>query len=373
MRKKLMSIILTFAMMFGLTITAYASDYDVLIPKQEPMETDLEAGDNVDEGNKTSAGDGAEAGDGTDEVNKADAGNGTETGDGTDKENKANTGDETEAGDSTDEKNKADSEDETEVDDNIEQENKTVSGNEIENDDEVGEEIDKALSEELAVDPVIYSVSFPSIEQFEFLLDPYGLRGLQEGESATLEDLKPYAGKIYCDNKLMVTNKSSVPIKLKISIQLTGNVNAVETMEELEADDENNILLYIVPSQNDMEGELEDYQPSESGIVVKKDEPTVVEILLPQSNYYYKENLEEDSLQYVIAEEESGHSSAFRIGGRINTKADWKSFDAEGENVGLEIKYSYEDASDSPAQYSLENEFFGIQYYDGTVINVDEN
>lgn len=357
MQKKLISIILTFVMMFGLTNIAYASDYDASIPVQgqDSIETELEAGSDLDEKNKTDTGEETESDGDTDEGDKTGTGEETELGDGTDEGDKTGTGDETESGDE------------------IEQENESELDDKIENVDKVREDRDELLNEELTVDPVVYSVSFPAVEQFEFFLDPYGLRGLQEGESATLEELKPYAGRIYCDNKLMVTNKSSVPIKLKISIQLTGNVNAVETMEELEADEGNNILLYIVPSENDMGGDLEDYQPSEIGIVVKKDEPTVVEFLLPQSSYYYKENFEEDSLEYVIAEGDFGHSSAFRIGGRVNTKADWNSFDAEGEEVGLEIKYSYEDASDYPAQYSLRSGSFGIQYYDGATINVDEN
>ncbi len=345
MRKKLISLIsitLTFIMMFGLTFTAYASDSGVSIPREDSTET------------------GSGTGAGVETISE----NGTTNGEEDEKETE--TGDDTEAG------NESEAGIGNETGNDIGAESETISGNEIDNDGRAGEDTEEILNEELEVDPVVYSVSFPAIEQFKFFLDPYGLRGLQEGENATLEELKPYAGKVYCDNRMMVTNKSSVPIRLKVSIQLTGNVNAVETMEELEADDENNILLYIVPSENDMEGDLDNYQQSENGIVVKKDEPTVVEFLLPQSSYYYKENAEDGSLQYVIADGDTGHSSAFRIGGRINTKADWKSFDAEGEEVGLEIRYSFEDASDLPVQYSLENGPFGIQDYDGAVIDASE-
>lgn len=218
----------------------------------------------------------------------------------------------------------------------------------------------------------VYSVEFPSIDEFRFILDPYGLRGLTQGKSASLEELKSYAGKIYCNKKMMVTNKSSVPIKVRVSIQLTGDISAKESVEELESDSETNVLMYIIPSKNDLEGNLDNYQQSDLGIVVKKDEPTVFEFILPESQYQWNESIENNSMECGIADGEKGHSVAFEIAGLINTKANWKKFDKTGKKIGLEISYSYEEASDQPVTDSKSFGAFMLLPYDGTIVDVAE-
>lgn len=218
----------------------------------------------------------------------------------------------------------------------------------------------------------VYSVEFPSVDEFRFILDPYGLRGLTQGKSASLEELKSYAGKIYCNKRMMVTNKSSVPIKVKVSIQLTGDINAKESMEELEADSGNNVFMYIIPSKNDLEGNLDNYQQSNLGIVVKKEEPTVFELILPESQYQWNEPKENNSMEYEIADGEKGHSVAFEITGRINTKTNWKKFDKTGKKIGLKISYSYEDASNQPVTDSKSFEAFKLMPYDGITVDATE-
>lgn len=231
-------------------------------------------------------------------------------------------------------------------------------------------ETEEIVDEKMAAKPVIYSVAFPSIDEFRFVLDPYGLTALPDGKSATLEALKPYAGKIYCNNKMMVTNKSSVPVKVKVSIQLTGDIHSVNTVGDVEADTENNVLLYLIPAQNDLEGNLDNYQKSNTGIVVKKDEPTVLEFVLPESSYLEKGSADGESIAYGIADGDTGHSAAFQIAGFVNTKADWKTFNEDGKKVGLRINYSYEDASNQPIAYSRSCGAFALLPYDGDTVDL---
>lgn len=244
---------------------------------------------------------------------------------------------ETEESDETGTQIEAIDETETEMDteSEITNETETVEESEITTETELDtENSETEIVEESELDiekAAVYSVEFPSVDEFRFILDPYGLRGLTQGKSASLEELKSYAGKIYCNKKMMVTNKSSVPIKVKVSIQLTGDINAKESMEELESDSGNNVFMYIIPSKNDLEGNLDNYQQSNLGIVVKKEEPTVFELILPESQYQWNEPKENNSMEYEIADGEKGHSVAFEIAGRINTKTNWKKFDKTGK------------------------------------------
>lgn len=305
----------------------------------------------------------------------------TETDMGTGTTEEIETGTVTETG--TTEETETETETETEKIEETETETETRTEDETEMETETGTveetetETEKITEEKLEENPVVYSVKFPAIDEFRFILDPYGLRALPEGKSASLEELKPYAGKIYCNNKMMVTNKSSVPVKVKVSIQLTGDICAVESVEDVEADMGNNVLLYVVPSENDLEGSLENYQKSNTGIVVKKDEPIVLEFMLPEGKYLYKESAEGESMSFGIADGETGHSAAFEIAGLVNTKADWKTFNEDGKKVGLKISYSYEDASDEdasdqPAAYSRSRGAFALLPYDGTTVDVAE-
>lgn len=258
--------------------------------------------------------------------------------------------------------------DKTETETEIDMETETTNESEIVEDSEITTETEIETESEKHT---VYSVEFPSIDEFRFILDPYGLKGLTQGKSASLEELKSYAGKIYCNKKMMVTNKSSVPIKVKVSIQLTGDIIAKESREELESDSGNNVLMYIIPSNNDLEGELENYQQSDLGIVVKKDEPTVFELILPESQYQWNESIESNSMEYEIADGEKGHSAAFEIAGLINTRANWKKFDMTGKKIGLEISYSYEHVLDQPVADSQLYDAFGVLPYSGAVVKVD--
>lgn len=260
-----------------------------------------------------------------------------------------------------------------EIETEINMETETADESEIIEDSEITTEAETEVETELETEsesPVVYSVEFPPIDELRFILDPYGLKGLTQGKSASLEELKSYAGKIYCNKKMMVTNKSSVPIKVKVSIQLTGDISAKESMEELESDSGNNVLMYIIPSKNDLEGKLENYEQSDLGIVVKKDEPTVFELILPESQYQWDESAESNSMKYEIADGENGHSAAFEIAGLINTKANWKNFDKTGKKIGLKISYSYEDASNLTMKESRSYGAFELLPYNGATVNV---
>ncbi len=285
---------------------------------------------------------------------------------------------ETEESDETGTQIEAIDETETEMDteSEITNETETVEESEITTETELDtENSETEIVEESELDiekAAVYSVEFPSVDEFRFILDPYGLRGLTQGKSASLEELKSYAGKIYCNKKMMVTNKSSVPIKVKVSIQLTGDINAKESMEELESDSGNNVFMYIIPSKNDLEGNLDNYQQSNLGIVVKKEEPTVFELILPESQYQWNEPKENNSMEYEIADGEKGHSVAFEIAGRINTKTNWKKFDKTGKKIGLKISYSYEDASNQPVTDSKSFGAFKLMPYDGITVDATE-
>ena len=271
----------------------------------------------------------------------------------------------------------SESEKETENRSETEQEMETSSESEkeTENRSETEQEMETSSESEINTNILlennkVFSICFPAINQFKFTLDPYGLKGLKEGQSVVLDELDSYAGKIYCDSKLMVTNKSSVPVSIKISIQLTGDVNVVESIEEVEVNDKNNVLMYIVPSENDLQDNLDSYRQPDKGIIVKKDEPTVVEFILPPSSYYYQKNIEDDFWKPIINDTEKGHSTAFRIAGWVNRGADWDCFKDKEKTIGLQICYSYEDASNNVIEHTVNEDFFGLVSHNSTEVDI---
>lgn len=246
---------------------------------------------------------------------------------------------------------------------------KSEAGVKMETDTEGKAEIDTESKSEVEIETEeedhleskkIYSVVFPSIKHFRFTIDPYGLKVLEDGQKASLDELSHYGGRIYCDSEMMVTNNGSIPIKVTVSLQVTGDANVVENLDEVEADNENNILMCIVPSSNDLKGRSEQYYPSDIGIAVKKDESTVVEFLLPA-----KEQLD-------VNNDEGRHSTAFKITGCVNRNGDWNTFNHDGKKVGMQIFYSYEDASDIVAVYEESSEAFGLLSYNSTEIDISE-
>jgi len=200
----------------------------------------------------------------------------------------------------------------------------------------------------------IYKVTLPTTGTFDFVIDPLGLAGLAEGESATLEELD--SGRIYPKSEIpaIVLNESSMPLKLTVEFIAENDINTDEEDKEDDADINNtenavdddeelinfvkpginlartkeavfegndlNVLLYAVPSKNGISSLNEEFQPSNLGFVITGDGVELT-FLLPAAEYIPTETEGVYTLVHG-----TGAGIQIRVGGYANNTADWSSY-----------------------------------------------
>lgn len=214
------------------------------------------------------------------------------------------------------------------------------------------------------VNTSIVSVNLPTTEKLKLTIDPQGLSGLADGETASAEDLADWAGLITCADKPMVTNVSSVPVKLTMNLKGTGDAAFVETENAVEAaptdnDTGENVLLYALPSSQDVKGEDGNYVASTKGVVISKTEAPVSFILDPAEYNYSKD--ENGDVDYVIKEGDKGHGTAIAFEGKVNTQADWSGYTGENaKTIGMTVVFSFSDELAATDKADAETGAYGM-------------
>ena len=191
----------------------------------------------------------------------------------------------------------------------------------------------------------VYKVTLPTTGSLDFVLDPLGLSGLAEGESATLDELD--SGRIYpkSENPAIIINESSMPVKLTVGLRAVSKAgsisndrvrfvhpiaNLARTRSAVFDGDGLNILLYAVPSKFGVRTVHDSYYPSDLGFVITE---TGVEMmfLLPSAEYTYSEEYDHFNLIHG-----TGKGIQLRIGGYVNDSSDWSGYagDYYGSAVG---------------------------------------
>lgn len=195
------------------------------------------------------------------------------------------------------------------------------------------------------VDTKVISVTLPTTATMKLIIDPQGLTALKDGETASAEDLASAAGLITGESKAVVTNLSSVPVKVSVKLTGTGAANFVAdaaSVEKAPAGDqkENNILLYALPSSVDVAGSADNYVASTTGITMNSSEASVDFVLDPAEYNFSKEG---EKVTYELKEGETGHGTAIAFEGLVNTQADWSDFVKESEpsKIGMTAVFSY--------------------------------
>lgn len=226
------------------------------------------------------------------------------------------------------------------------------------------------------VDTTVYSVTIPTTAALDLIVDPQGLTGM-DGETASSSDLAAYAGKITCATLPVINNQSSVPMKVTVDLQMTGDATYVDAEADVEADTSNNVLFYAVPSAVDVKGSADNFKDSATGIVMTKDAAVSLSFILPAAQYNYTKTVAEGTgavtYGYAIAADETGHGTALKFGGLINKKADWTAYVAETDpkTIGMTAVFKFtstiatEDVADS-----TEGAPYAMKAYTGTTVTV---
>jgi len=209
------------------------------------------------------------------------------------------------------------------------------------------------------VDLEIYEVTLPTSATLSFILDPWGLTELEDGDEALLSDLT--GGRVLPKSEIPATvlNESAVPITLTLEIKATTeagddsenddeanfigfDTNFATTKAKVFADDDLNVLLYVVPSKDGINSVDDDYLPADLGFVLGEDDIEMV-FVLPEADYMVTNN--GGSFEGVVVED-TGNGTQFQIGGYVNNNADWTNFTADvpagtPSEVGLSAVFAY--------------------------------
>jgi len=188
----------------------------------------------------------------------------------------------------------------------------------------------------------IYKVTLPTTGTLDFVIDPLGLAGLAEGESASLDDLD--SGRIYPKSEIpaIVLNESSMPIKLTIELIaeskienennddsdddedtvhfIEPNRNFVRTKSAVFEGDALNVLLYAVPSKHGISSLHDEFEPSDLGFVITE-EGVELMFLLPAAEYAQADEYSDHRLV-----QGTGSGTQIRIGGYVNDTSNWSSY-----------------------------------------------
>lgn len=195
------------------------------------------------------------------------------------------------------------------------------------------------------VNTTVYNVALPTSTGITLTVDPQGLTALENGDTATAEDLASAAGKITCATIVPVTNDGSVPVKVIVELALTGDATAVTTVEDVEKDTNANVLLYAIPSAVDTPDDT-GYQGSTTGIVLPKpasgSDGAKINFVLPAAAYNFSKDAS-GSTTYVRDTTIASHGTALKFEGMVNKKADWSEYVAQTtpKSIGMTAKFTF--------------------------------
>ena len=188
----------------------------------------------------------------------------------------------------------------------------------------------------------IHDVILPTAGSLDFMLDPQGLLSLAEGQSAPLEALN--GGRIVHMNDARIINNSAHTVKVSVELWAAcdnggGSLGTIATFIEYTGDDaatigaveasgseENNILLYAVPSATNLANQAAPFVPADTGYIITAASRTL-DFILPAALYSITANSDGSLLSEPVPD--TGSGIAFQLGGYVNTNADWSDFRTE--------------------------------------------
>lgn len=198
----------------------------------------------------------------------------------------------------------------------------------------------------------IYTVTVPTVDTLDFMLDPQGLLGIEPGATVDVANLK--GGSIIPGPTVpKVINNSSVDLTVSIDLKGSGDANFMSkedddqtTIDAVNGDTENNIILYAVPSSVNIPLPATEYQLSTKGYIINSTTDAItLEFVLDAADY---EVTESNGSYTAEAKPGTGSGTAFQLGGYVNTKADWSDYTGANpdKTVGVSAVFSFAKSSE---------------------------
>lgn len=205
------------------------------------------------------------------------------------------------------------------------------------------------------VDTDIYEVTLPTLNCFKFTVDPQGILSATEPETYT-EDT---AGQIVApvSGGAFINNKSSVPIKLTVDAYVTDGASSTASQAAINLMDLDKIDVVNSGIDNNMILTLDiTYDNIATASAIKDDSVTPDVIAVTHNGVtsdsaisfalqgaQYKFDKTGGAITYVKDGEQPGDSVGMRLGGYVNTGADWIAFTgASKKDIVVTTVFSFE-------------------------------
>lgn len=216
----------------------------------------------------------------------------------------------------------------------------------------------------------LYTVTVPTSDTLDFMLDPQGLLGIEAGTTVDVADLK--GGSIIPGATVpKVINDSSVDLTVTVALTGSGDATFISkgdddqaTIDAVNGDTNNNILLYAVPSAVNIPLTSTDYEASTKGYIINSTADAIeLKFVLDAADY---EVTEEEGTYTAEVKDGTGSGTAFQLGGYVNTNADWSDYTGAvpDKEVGVSAVFSFEKSSEE------ESEDIGVEGVHGILSTV---
>lgn len=253
-------------------------------------------------------------------------------------------------------------------------------------------------------DTEIYSVTLPTDGCFDFIVDPQGILSATDPTNYT-EEAYPYgtAGYIVSTEGqgAYINNKSAVPIKLSLEAYVASDATGTESKVNLVDLDraasintgiDNNMMLTFDITHDDVDQTtfLDSTSITTENVIpdviaiTKNGKPdatldesgTKISFALNSANYNYTGTTGNYTYELDTAADNVGDSVGIRLGGLVNTEADWSKYTgASAEEIHISTLFSFDKLSSDYDYAALDGRAHGVladiepQYFAG----VDEN
>ena len=255
------------------------------------------------------------------------------------------------------------------------------------------------------VNTEVMEVILPTSDAWNFQLDPQGLLGgLRDGNSnsATMEDLAAYAGKIIAgDYAPVAINRSSYAMKLSVDVKLTGDAIATANEEATNAGTANNVNLNVIASKVKVATTTSIFDASSEVEFALTKEDTTIDFVFSAAQYDFIDDNGTFKFERRLYNPDdkddenndlNGNGTQLSLGGFVNVNADWSDFIETVDNnttippkstVGIAAKFVLTKATDEEIAITKVDGAYGLitgaapsaaigfGVLEGTTVNVD--
>ena len=215
----------------------------------------------------------------------------------------------------------------------------------------------------------IYVVTLPTNVGLDFILDPQGLMSMEDGTTASLNSLKGGTIVMKKNNGAVFKNASSVSVNISANMTVSQNKHKVpvrlvgvstDVVPSGEYSVSNNIMLAVIPNKTKSIS-LNDFASTGYGVPITgpisangAGTAFDVNFILNKADYVVSYNAAAagNKYSYIIdsAEENNYDGTTFKLGGYVNTKADWSTFvgNKPDSSVNIAAVYSVNPVGKNP-------------------------